>query len=251
MKILDDDAGGNCHINTDDVHIYADSFTIKNFSRICQKRRSYNETLFVVSEKQLNYNIKSFIASQTSSSNLSHDTYAFDSPYRAGEYNSHIYRIIKGGLKGTYFNDLMLTNEEKTRIDSLVNFTWSEKMAQSVRWDGLLQRPDTVTDCCTFFVKAKNVRLWINRYLIINEWNLESDGEILLSGFYDFQSEGHTIIEIMLEVRDIDYASSVKLMWSGSDMDRDIISSDSLFWKVNATIVRFISSMFLTFSNIF
>ena len=178
----------------------------------------------------MNYDILSFIT--VPAEHLSKGHFELDGTYRLGQYVTQVARIIKGGLQGRYYMDLLHENMEKIRIDSLVNFTWSERVVQSARWDGLVERPLLSNECCTFFVTGKNVRLWVNRFLIINEWNLKCNNELLLSGYYHFQSD-EDIVEIMLEVRDIEYASSVKLLWEGSDLNRDIIPSDSLYWKVN------------------
>lgn len=228
IRIIDEDLDA-CNVQTTDIQIDINTVTIQNIDDICLST-SYKEQLIILSEDQLNYDILSFTAVPAVHASKGH--FELDGNYRPGQYRTQVARIIKGGLKGRYFNDLLLENLEKVRIDSLVNFTWSERVVQSARWDGLVERPLVSNKCCTFFVVGKNVRLWVNRFLIINEWNLKSQNELLLSGYYHFQSE-EDIVEITLEVRDIEYASSVKLLWEGSDLNRDIIPSASLYWKVN------------------
>lgn len=156
--------------------------------------------------------------------------YNLDTIDKAGDLSIHVQRLAQGGLTGTYYTDLLLSNFEKSRVDSIINFTWSEAMIKSARWDGFVQSPNVTEECCTFYVTARNVRLWVDRYLIIDEWDKYLKKERIFSGFYDLRNK--ETLEITLEVRDIETDAQVKLMWSGNGLLRDVIPMHALFWKV-------------------
>ncbi len=151
-----------------------------------------------------------------------------------GKYNVKFGEVVNGGLRGTYFADTMMTKKMimMDRIDSVVNFTWSERAAASVRWNGFL-RPPSGKKCCSFFVQGDNVRLWVNHALVIDRWH-QSSTVLPMSAFSELGHLGDEgdVVEITLEVRQVDSLPSVKLMWS-IDGIIDIIPQESLYFKVS------------------
>ncbi len=185
-------------------------------------------SLFVVAEGLQRYELFSFIASPIShEGKTGYDLKNIDIP---GNYKVHVFRMVHGGLVGSYFTDLMLSKLEKTRVDANLNFTWSENRVKSARWDGFITLTETQSECCTFYISGKNVRLWVNRYLVIDEWNHLLDKEVQFSGFYSLKS--FETAELMIEVRDMNFASSITLMMSDNDTSSRVVPSNSLLWKV-------------------
>ena len=189
-----------------------------------------NESLLVVAENQETYDIYSFVAKPIMLDKRY--VYNLDVIEKPGEYSTHVYLIAQGGLKGSYYADPLLSSFEKSRIDAVVNFTWGEDIIKSVRWDGFVQRPNVTEECCTFYVTATNVRLWVDRYLIIDEWDQYHKEQKVFSGYFDLQN--NDIVEIMIEVHDANAGPSIKLMWSKRGSIRKVIPSDALFWKVKS-----------------
>ncbi len=82
-----------------------------------------------------------------------------------------------GGLRGTYFDNLDLTNPVLTRIDGPIDFSWGANSPHpsvgpetfSVRWTGWLEA--FTTD--TILIKTTSddgVRVWFDGQLIIDRW---------------------------------------------------------------------------------
>jgi hypothetical protein len=147
----------------------------------------------------------------------------------AGEYNASLNALNEGGLIGTYYSDHFSSVVVKSRVDNVVNFTWSESTSISALWKGFIL-PLNETDCCTFYVSSRNVRLWIDQYLVIDEWNRLPGEHELFSGFYDLDRP-EAIYEIILEIRKPIVGLPVQLMWSSAMIDSVYISSSHVFWK--------------------
>lgn len=187
-----------------------------------------NITLFILAENYLTYNIESFFAAPTIHYGKAiYDLGNIDKP---GDYGVHAFQTAQGGLLGSYYSDLLLSKIEKSRVDANVNFTWSEHHIKAARWDGFVRPSGEYDDCCTFHVSGRNVRLWINRYVIIDEWDHSLEREVHFSGFYKLDLAIPT--ELMLEVRDINFESPIKLLWSANGLPREVIPDEALFWKV-------------------
>lgn len=208
---------------------------------IVTNKKKYNEgeveNLFIVAESDRLFHLFSFFAVPT----LSHDNIIYDLEEEERiddeEYKLHVFKIAQGGLVGNYFSDMMLSDFEKSRVDAVVNFTWSESLVQSVRWNGLIQSNHSKGNCCVFYVTGKNVRFWINRYLIIDEWDLSLEEELQFSGYYSLQPK--ELVELMIEIRDINVKSSINLMWSGDEQPQDVVPAQALYWKVRALISKY------------
>ena len=232
VKILDDDLDSySVNENITAVVQYDMHFSLPTFFLTSSEGNqiSADENIFVIAESKETYNLFSFLAETEIRDEKVH--YDLRDINKKGDYTIHVFQIARGGLAGSYFTDLLLSDLEKSRVDSIVNFTWNENLIKSVRWDGLIQLHHPVENCCTFYISGKNVRLWINRYLIINEWGHFLDKEIEFSGFYSLKPGD--FVELMVEVRDISVESPIKLMWSGNNLTRDVIPADALFWKVS------------------
>lgn len=155
----------------------------------------------------------------------------FKSIKEAGQYRIYGYQTIGGGLIGSYFSDLFLSDQYliKKKIDSIVNFTWTESSAESARWEGFLKT--TISGKYLFFVAGSNVRLWIDGYMIIDEWRTQL-GTRLTSASYSLKA--HNQYEVVLEVRQLVLNTPVKLMWKVEGNTTEIIPPTSLFYKVKA-----------------
>jgi len=210
-----------------------------------------DDTLFILAERKTTYDIFSFfVKAIVYDGVVGYDLGRIDKP---GDYIVHVHQIVQGGLVGYYYSDLLLSNIDKTRVDANLNFTWSESLIQSARWDGFIQLQETdVEECCTFYVSGKNVRLWIDRYLIIDEWDHSLEKVVQFSGFYPLRQ--HEVVELMVEVRDIDFKSPVTLMWSANGFIRTVVHPDSFSWKVSLKNIykeRFVVQLTLTLSILF
>jgi hypothetical protein len=153
-----------------------------------------------------------------------------------GQYHVEFYQISNGGLTGAYFADAMMPNHKTMmqRIDSAVNFTWSQSAATSVRWNGFL-RPHDDTRCCLFVVEGDNVRLWVNNVLLIDRWH-QSITVPPASAFTDLSTTDQgQIYEITLEVRQLELLPSIKLMWNINGRT-DVIGQEYLYFKVRGSI---------------
>ena len=96
------------------------------------------------------------------------------------EENDHstsmdLYQIIPHGLLGTYFNDVFFSGKVVSRVDSHLNFTWSNGSPVlhggvdyfSVRWNGYIK--SIHSELFTFTARVDDyIRLWIGRFSYIN-----------------------------------------------------------------------------------
>jgi len=153
----------------------------------------------------------------------------------SGIYDTHIYYLARGGLIGSYYADDSLLSSPsgsgsiKSRVDASIHFRWGEDEATSVRWHGFLTQSN-MTECCTIYVKAKNVRLWVGGYFIIDYWNQGTGTDIPVSGY--FRLKKLELYEIILEVSEVTLGSDVQFMWTSSECAApQVIPSDSLVWK--------------------
>jgi hypothetical protein len=233
VTIVDDDYGSlSMDESITDIAIeqlpFTSVFYLSNSTSSKVLKVEKDESLFVVAESLKRYALISFITFPIiHEGKTGYDLKNIDIP---GIYKVHVFRMMHGGLVGSYFTDLMLSKLEKTRVDSNLNFTWSEKNVKSARWEGFITLNETQNECCTFYISGKNVRLWVNRYLVIDEWNHVLDKEVQFSGFYSLKSS--ETVEVMIEVRHINFASSITLMMSENDTSQRVFPSNSLLWKV-------------------
>ena len=137
------------------------------------------------------------------------------------------------GLIGTYFNSLDLNNVYRagTRSDAQVNFTWGTGGPRiagigtsnySVRWEGFVSPRYAQT--YTFFARSDSgVRVWVDRRLIIDQWNnaasAEYSGAIALKAGKSYP--------IRIEYKETTGSSQVRLSWSSASQQKQVIPSTS------------------------
>lgn len=142
------------------------------------------------------------------------------------------------GLKGEYYENINFSDLRLTRVDPVVSFDWGEGQPDktisqdtfSIRWTGYVVA--RYTETYTFHVISDDgVRLWIDDQLIINEWKdlaaTEYRGNVALRA-----GEYH---RIKLEYYDNTRHASVKLLWSSSRQEKEIIPATCLYANLNPT----------------
>ena len=235
VTIIDDD-GDDC-----DVNVVAPKYIVP-YGQIpslllkrnrCNEKRSHHNIFFAVAQRESDDEKFSMTFNATAKGSTAEVPFYLSGIADVGQYNVHVYQVASGGLLGSYFSDFALSKSMPTmqRVDSAVNFTWSQEMASSVRWNGFIKTPDTSLPCCAFHVEADNARLWVNNFLIIDEWHQSVTGSST-SGFYNL-GDKDDIHEITLEVRQFNSWPSIKLMWDAEN-GIDVIQSNYLLFKVRS-----------------
>jgi hypothetical protein len=176
---------------------------------------------------------------------------------KIGNYKISLYQVFRGGILGTYYSDLMMSSNMKVmeRIDKVVNFTWStggghNNLWSSIHWKGFIRNPGITEKCCLFQVKGDNVRLWIDQFLVLDEWSDTTSSTSpatppisSFSAFHDLSGavvgDGDYIHEISLHVRQIHMDSldffhdgRVSLSWNASG-SMDIVDPSYLYAKAS------------------
>lgn len=136
------------------------------------------------------------------------------------------------GLRGTYFDNINLTNEVLQRVDPTINFNWGSGSpaanigadTYSTRWEGQIEAP--ATGNFTFYTSTDDgVRLWIDNVLIIDRWidqaTTEWNGTLaLLQGReYDFR----------MEYYENGGGAAAQLSWSGPGIAKQVVPSQYLY----------------------
>lgn len=176
---------------------------------------------------------------------------------KIGNYKISLYQVYRGGILGTYYSDFMMSSNMKVmeRIDKVVNFTWStgggHNLWSSIHWKGFIRNPGITEKCCLFQVKGDNVRLWIDQFLVLDEWSDTTSSTppatpvSSFSAFHDLSGAAvvgdgdHYIHEISLQVRQIHMDSldffhdgRVSLSWNASG-SMDIVDASYLYAKAS------------------
>jgi GH43 family beta-xylosidase len=132
------------------------------------------------------------------------------------------------GLKGSYYDDLDLSELKLTRIDPEIAFNWGESSPDpligpdtfSVRWEGTITPFESGE--YTFYSRSDNGRrLKIDGELIIDEW----------TGDYDKTIKGKASLEagkkhsIVYEYFEDGGGANTQLEWSSAQQERSIVPS--------------------------
>jgi ferric-dicitrate binding protein FerR (iron transport regulator) len=137
------------------------------------------------------------------------------------------------GLKGDYFSDLYLAQFALTRLDPIIDFTWSENVPPapgmrwqdySIRWTGRLQPP--TSESYTFhLVSDDGARLWLDGKLLIDSWtdhqNREDIATLALTAGRKY--------EFKLEYYQHDFGATIQLWWSRPSAPREIVPQGCLY----------------------
>jgi hypothetical protein len=161
---------------------------------------------------------------------------------KLGDYKISLYQVFRGGISGTYYSDLMMFSDMKVmeRIDKAINLTWSRSdQWSSIHWKGFIMDPGITEKCCLFHVKGDNVRLWIDQFLVIDEWSGDVTTPLTFSftAFHDLAAFGNGdnhLHEITLQVRQTDRAErhDVSLSWNASGSMK-VVDSSYLYAKAS------------------
>ncbi len=156
----------------------------------------------------------------------------------SGEWSAMIYKNTLPeagsgvGLKGEYFDSTELSDLQTTRIDQNIDFDWKNKSPAdgvnnkeySIRWTGQIEA--LFSEEYTFTTEAHGgVRLWIDDTLIINDWDAHSNR--VQSG--QLNLEAGKRYDIIVEYRETNGASRIKLLWESASQGRDVIPSTLLY----------------------
>ncbi len=138
----------------------------------------------------------------------------------------------KSGLAGTYYQNTEFGGATSTRVDSTVDFNWSDRdplpgfsrTNLSVRWSGQLKADHT--EEYTFYVLADGiVRLWIDNRLVLDRtdqtWLSEIKGGLPLAAGERY--------DLRLEVQSRSGGVVARLMWSSASVSKTNIPASHLF----------------------
>jgi len=99
----------------------------------------------------------------------------------------------------------------------VVNFTWGTGVLLplasdyvSIRWSGLLLVPPQTTYYYFSVASENEARLWLNGNLVLDHLHAQSVGTEPARPVY---LQGNTLIEIILEFREIRGTASLSLLW--------------------------------------
>ncbi|TYQ16847.1 UNVERIFIED_CONTAM: anti-sigma factor-like protein [Acetivibrio alkalicellulosi] len=136
------------------------------------------------------------------------------------------------GLKGEYYNDIVLNDLKNVFVDPVINFNWGfaspdktiNRDRFSIRWTGQIQ--PAYSEEHTFYVTRDNgVRLWIDGKLIIDQWNdmwnITNSAKIFLEAGkkYDIKIEYYKNMGVGI----------MRLEWSSPSMQRSIVPQSRLY----------------------
>jgi PA14 domain len=136
------------------------------------------------------------------------------------------------GLTGIYFNNMDFTGTQKTRVDTIINKTWTGNpivgiagTTYSIRWTG--QVVPAFSEEYTFYLThTDGARLAVNGIPVINNWKdhaqTTDSGKITLRAGvkYDIRLEYY---------RNATNPSLVKLEWQSIKRTRQLVPKDRLF----------------------
>ncbi|MEM6801025.1 MAG: PA14 domain-containing protein [Bacteroidota bacterium] len=141
------------------------------------------------------------------------------------------------GLMATYFHDDNLSELAFSRVDPAIEFNWGlaspdEQMdaeSFSIRWEGELQSLQAGT--YRFFLKSdEQVRLWIDRVLLIDSWGEGNPEEQEVS--LDLAEKEK--YKVRLEYRHLSDKAHIQFSWSGPEFEKESIPRYQLFPDDNA-----------------
>jgi hypothetical protein len=136
------------------------------------------------------------------------------------------------GLRAEYFGQPDLTQPRVVRIDSFLDFLWSDGRPDpairgdswSARWTGTL-RPRT-SGPHTFHVSADDgCRLWIGERLTVDHWKQQTRTERAGAAVL----EAGVAVPIRLEYFNVGGPGSLRLTWSGPGFPKQAVPPDVLF----------------------
>ncbi|MFN3839871.1 MAG: PQQ-dependent sugar dehydrogenase [Cyclobacteriaceae bacterium] len=164
--------------------------------------------------------------------------FSFDTPTDPVTYTAQFIALPLGtgdGLRGNYFNQsrTFFQPADFTRVDPVIDFDWGDGSPVpgtlqnnnfTIRWEGFIQAP--LTDNYTFYtVSDDGVRLWINHFLLIDQWIPQAATE--WSGIINLQAG--ELYPIKLEFFEDGGDAVMKLLWKSSLLPKQIIPQTQLY----------------------
>ena len=142
-------------------------------------------------------------------------------------HTAHFLRLKPYGLIGHYFEteDHFATDPSKARVDRTINFTAFESGVKFVRWEGFLR--SSRSDLMIFSVQARKSRLWIDGFLIIDEW-IDIDSDKISTGCYHLNANELYAISLEVHVMPKD---SVKVFWGSRNVSMKIIQPRNFYFQ--------------------
>jgi len=135
---------------------------------------------------------------------------------------------VVGGLKGSYFNGKNFDKFVLFRIDKMIDYNWQRGSPCpgvntdnfSIRWDGLI-KIDESEEYKFYTVSDDGIRLMVDGYTIIDNWTSHRSTE---DGAVIYLDKGWH--KIAIEYNDIGFDATVKLLWSSTLIEKQVIPSD-------------------------
>ena len=138
------------------------------------------------------------------------------------------------GLAGEYFADLELKQSVLKRLDVIIDCRWGvgspkagvvpvDKFA--VRWDGFVLPPAS-GEFVFMTVSDDNARLWIDGELVIDDWPEPHSAKEVRSE--PIRLEAGRPRRIKLEFREFGGSATIRLLWEGPGVERQVIPPESL-----------------------
>jgi outer membrane protein assembly factor BamB len=159
---------------------------------------------------------------------------------RVGNYNLTVAKAKRGGLVGEYFNNRWMYGEAvMIRTDPMINFMWGAEHAItesgkdyiSVRWTGYVL--PTFSEVYDFSITVNDgVRLWVDDYLIIDQYENEvddSDGSIVFTASTASTLFANQLSSIKVEFRENTGIATAILSWSSASQPIEIVPGYRLF----------------------
>lgn len=136
------------------------------------------------------------------------------------------------GLRGEYYDNLIMNGLKLTRTDSNVNVNWGADSPDasigadtfSVRWTGTIK--PKYSEIYTFYMNADDgVRLWIDGKLILNRWENQS-GEFKSSAISLMAGQKY---EIQIEYFENLGGAAIGLLWSSPSQAKEFVPQSQLY----------------------
>ena len=175
--------------------------------------------------------------------------------HEQGNYAMQIWYGYPGGLKGEYYTDANFGKRALWRIDETVNFTWGDGVLMplasdyvTIRWSGLLRIPPTTGYYYFAVASDDEARLWINGNLVLDHWHAQYVGAEPPRPVY---LQGNTLVEIILEFREIRGTAYLRLLWGPSPTSMSVIAQKYLYslWPIQTNQVNISVRSFHTVGN--
>ncbi len=139
------------------------------------------------------------------------------------------------GLRAEYFSDLNFGGPPIKRVDTNIDFTWSDQPGPdipadgfTVRWTGRLQPLVTAT-FTIYTLSADGVRLWIGGSKLIDNWTDHAEAEDSAT----VTLQAGQLYDLKLEYYNAGGEARIQLAWSAPGLPRQAIPGAQFYPPVN------------------